>query len=132
MQMYPLSAIASPPYVSRMLSIKPTANLELFANVIFQGCNGEHLGNPSYGCEGVDNELALCDIIPCNRLAILYQLLLGAQLANEADVEVEQQLCKIEGTCSTAAALLFPVYHFSARPLLALSAQPELFLYLMR
>ena len=61
-----------------------------------------HLSNPGHGCEDIHEELPMGDVIPGHSFAVDKDFFLRAPLADEADVEVKQQLHEVDGACKPA------------------------------
>ena len=59
-----------------------------------------HLSNPGNGSQGVHQKLPLGDVVPSHCPAIQHNLFLCAILADEADMEVYEQLRKVKSACS--------------------------------
>ena len=63
-----------------------------------------YLGYPDGDCQGIDKEVASCEIIPGHRLAIHDKPPAGAVLANEANMKVDKELHEEEKSWAVAEA----------------------------
>lgn len=64
-----------------------------------------HLSDPGNGGQGVHQKLPLSDVEPGHCLSVQHHLLLCAIFADEADMEVDEQLRKVESACSPTQAV---------------------------